>query len=105
MLKADRITISVPGLLCGLLKKRVKELGYKSVSGYIVGLILFDLWARKPHRLTQQIVNDDDQHTKDAVFREIVETFEEPGKTSGFFERRIQEIVDEQLKKREAEKQ
>jgi hypothetical protein len=101
MLKAERITFSVPGLLSGLIKRRVKELGYKSLSGYIVGLILFDLWARKPHKLTQQIVNDDDQVTKDAVFREIVETFDQPGKTGGYFEHRIQEIVNEILEKKQ----
>ena len=97
MLKAIRTTFSSPGILSGIIKRRVSELGYKSLSGYILGLILFDLWARKPHRLTQQIVNDDDQATKDAVFREVAETFDEPGKTGGYFERRIQRIVDERL--------
>jgi len=78
-----------------LIDRRAKALGYKSISGYILGLILYDLWCRKPHALTLQIVNEDRQELKDAVFSEIAESFDKPEQNSSYFEHRLTELAEE----------
>ena len=91
--------MTIPGIIAGLISRRAKALGYRSISGYILGLILFDLWSRKPHALTLQIVNEDSQAMKDAVFAEIAQSFDQPEKPSSYFEHRLQELAEEIAKK------
>ena len=94
-LKSQRKHVTVPGILANLIEKRAEMLGYKSVSGYLLGLILFDLWCRKPHALTLQIVNEDSQAMKDAVFGEIAGSFDKPAKESSYFEHRLSELAEQ----------
>jgi hypothetical protein len=94
-LKASRKTFSVPGIISDLIDRRAKALGYRSVSGYLLGLVLFDLWCRKPHALTLQIVNEDSQEMREAVFREIAESFDQREKPSSYFEHRLAELAKE----------
>jgi hypothetical protein len=98
--KSQRVTSSIPGLIFELMRRRYKELGYRSLSGYILGLVLYDLWARKPHHLTKQIVNEDNEGMKQAVYREIAESFHGPEKSSSYFEHRLEELASELAKKK-----
>lgn len=98
--KSQRVTSSLPGLIAELLGERVRQLGYRSVSGYILGLILYDMWARKPHHLTRQIVNEDSEEMKQAVYREIVDSFHGPEKPSSYFEHRLEELAKELAKQK-----
>jgi hypothetical protein len=97
--KSQRKNVTVPGIIANLIDRRSKALGYRSISGYLLGLVLFDLWARKPHALTLQIVNEDRQELRDAVFAEIADCFDEPEKPSSYFEHRLAELAEEIARK------
>lgn len=102
LLKAVKISATFPFEVADLVKRRARDLGYKSVSSYLLGLVLFDLWARKPHLLTKQICNDDNQEMRDAVIREIVESYEGDPKPGGYFEHRLLELAREISERRES---
>lgn len=92
-LKSARRTVTVPGIINDLIDKRMEQLGYDSVSGYLLGLVLYDLWCKKNHALTQKIVMEPNQDMKDAVFAEIAENFGKPERPSSYFEHRLRELA------------
>lgn len=47
--------LNTPTALDDAIEQRVKELGYESFSDYVNGLIVYDLYTRKPHYLTGEI--------------------------------------------------
>ncbi len=93
--KSQRRNVTVPGAIDSLIDRRAKALGYRSVSGYILGLVLYDLWCRKPHLLTKQIVDEDQREMREAVFAEIAASFDGPEKASSYFEHRLEEMAEE----------
>ncbi len=58
MFKAVRKFVTVPYLLNEIVKTRWSELGYRSFSGYLVGLIRYDLLIGGKHTLTAQMGSD-----------------------------------------------
>ncbi len=99
--KAVRVAATFPFLIADLMRRRAKELGYRSVSAYLLGLVLFDLWCKKPHALTLQVANDDRPEMREAVFREIADGYDEPAKPSSYFEHRLEELAREIAERRE----
>ena len=93
-LNSLRKHVTLPFRIAKLVERRAKNLGYRSVSGYLLGLILYDLWCRKPHALTRKIVNDPRQAMKDAVFSEIADNFDQPEKPTSYFEHRLAELAE-----------
>jgi hypothetical protein len=98
---SKRATISIPEEVYDLLERRAKELGYKSFSGYFLGLGLFDAWAKRPHKLTLQIVNEDNEEMRQAVFREIIESYDRPEKPGSYFEVKLNELAKELANKKQ----
>jgi len=95
-LKPFRVTTNIPGELKELVDQRVREERYPSISAYLVGLVLFDLYARKPHLLTGSLMREP-QWLRDKVIAELVRDFDDPGtKPGGWFEHRIEELIAEQ---------
>ncbi len=93
-LKPVRLTANLPAEVEPLVERRIKEEKYHSVSAYIVGLILFDLYARRPHLLTSSLMSEP-QWVRDQVIAELVRDFDDPEKARGWFEIRIEELMEE----------
>jgi len=100
-LKPFRVTTNIPGELQELVDRRVREERYPSISAYLVGLVLFDLYARKPHLLTGSLMREP-QWLRDQVIAELVRDFDDPeSKPGGWFEHRIEELIAQQREKKE----
>lgn len=103
LLKSLRKHVTLPFRIAKLVERRAKILGYSSVSGYILGLILYDLWCKKPHALTLRIVEEKDARMREAVYAEIAANFDLPERPSSYFEHRLkqlaQELAEEMAKK------
>jgi Arc/MetJ-type ribon-helix-helix transcriptional regulator len=92
-LKPFRVTTNIPGELQELVDRRVREERYPSISAYLVGLVLFDLYARKPHLLTGSLMREP-QWLRDKVIAELVRDFDDPEtKPGGWFEHRLEELI------------
>lgn len=95
-LKPTRITANVPAELKDLIERRIKTEKYPSVSAYIVGLILFDLYCRRPHLMTGPLMRQP-QFVRDEVIEQLVKDFEEGNRPGGWFEHRVQELIDRRI--------
>ena len=94
-LKPVRITVNLPAEIADLVKRRVREEKYPSDSAYFVGLALFDLYARRPHLLTGELMREP-QWLRDQIIAELVRDFDKPEKqTGGWFERMIEKLIAE----------
>lgn len=104
-LKPFRVTANLPGEIQELVDRRVKEERYPSVSAYLVGLVLFDLYARRPHLLTGSLMREP-QWLRDQIIAELVRDFDSAeAKPGGWFEHRIEELLQQQRTKPGGEKQ
>lgn len=54
-MRSVKATVSVPTALEASFEKRVKELGYPSISAYFISLGIYDLLVAKPHELTGDV--------------------------------------------------
>jgi hypothetical protein len=94
-----RMMANVPDSLAAAVEARMKEERYLSASAYLVSLIAFDLYARKPHQLTGQL-HKERQEMQDVFFAELSAYYFAGGKgTPGWFERRLKELLDEERAK------
>lgn len=94
-LKRARHTVNVPGEIEALMQKRKTEEKYRSVSDYFVSLLVFDIYARRKHVLTAQLMNEP-REIQDKVFEELRESFDKPdAKPGSWFEHRIDELLNE----------
>lgn len=91
-LKPIRVTANVPAELGSLIEKRVRSEKYPSTSAYIVGLILFDLYARRPHLMTAPLMRQP-QWLRDEVIEQLAKDYEEGNKPGGWFEHRIEDLI------------
>jgi hypothetical protein len=92
-LKSVRATANIPGELQPLIDRRMRDEKYPSLSAYIVGLILFDLYARRKHLMTAELMRQP-QWVRDQIIQELVENFDKPDTRPGsWFEHRIEELV------------
>jgi hypothetical protein len=94
-----RFTVTVPAALMPLVRVRVKELRYKSLSAYVSGLIIFDLKRRTPtekgvpHHKTAPLMREPDWIRK-AVFTQLAEDFGNPDRRWPHgIEGRIDELI------------
>jgi hypothetical protein len=92
-LKTFRVAANLPGEIEPLVQQRIKEERYPSLSAYIVGLVLFDIYAHRPHWLTASLMREP-QWMRDEVIAELVRDFG-TGKSPGWFEKRVPEIIEE----------
>jgi hypothetical protein len=72
-----RKSITIPGLLAGIVQRRCKEFGYGSFTPYAVELVCFDLRMASKHEVTLALARDT-QAAHDAVDRELVVRYQ-PG--------------------------
>lgn len=94
-LKPVRITVNLPAEIADLVKRRVREEKYPSDSAYFVGLALFDLYARRPHLLTGELMREP-QWLRDQVIAELVRDFDaEAKRPGGWFEKMIDRLIAE----------
>jgi hypothetical protein len=98
-LKTFRAAANLPGEIQPLVAARVKEERYPSISAYITGLVLFDIYAHRPHWLTASLMREP-QWVRDQVIAELVRDFDQE-KTPGWFEKRVPEIMAELKAKHE----
>lgn len=101
-LKPIRVTANLPGEVEAAVIERIREEKYPSVSAYIVGLVLFDLYSRRPHLMTSTLMREP-QWLRDQAIAELVEAFHNGGKGGlGWFEKRIDELIEERKAKGES---
>lgn len=83
-------------------KIRQEEEGEESLSQYFFWLGFYDVFLRKPHRLTPWIKTKrfDEQHE---IVQRVIDNFDKPHKPGGFFETRVQEAAGEELWKLHAQ--
>src|SRR5436190_7618518 len=99
-LKRTKQHVTTPGELDELLADRLKQLGcYASLNEYINSLILYDLWAEKPHQLTGPVFARRREQLP-ALVAEVIRDYGKPGKTGSFFEHRIEEVIIERVLQR-----
>jgi hypothetical protein len=89
--KSTKLGLSLPDPLVTMADERAKQEGYPSRSAYIAGLILFDYYCGRRHWLTAQLMNE----PKEILDRVIQEVIENPGRSSSWFEHRIEELMKE----------
>lgn len=99
-LKSFRIGASVPGELKEAIEARVKAERYPSISAYVVGLIIFDLYCRRPHLMTGPLMRQP-QWVRDEVIEQLLKDFNDPDakRGGGWFEHRIQELIEQRANK------
>ena len=96
-LKAVRVSARVPQNLVALMEIRRREEHYKSLSSYILSLVLFDVAVRRKHKLTSQAVNDSPE-ALDAVVAQLVADFaKEKREPSTWLTARLEELLAERL--------
>lgn len=99
-----RITVNVPGVLVECLERRLGELKFRSVSGYFLSLMIFDFWKRIPHSFTGSLHNERPE-VQDQIYNEVARDFEQlAAKPPAWFTIRLQELVDEEIARRESGK-
>jgi hypothetical protein len=101
-LKTFRLTGHLPGEIQELVSRRIKDLRYPTDSAYVNGLVLFDLFCKRDHRLTAPLMREP-QWVRDKVIEQLVQDFDKPDidlkRPGGWFEERIQELVEEEKRK------
>lgn len=101
-LKPFRVTANLPGEIEELVSTRVHEEKYPSTSAYIAGLVLFDIYCRRKHLLTGELMREP-QWLRDQIISEIVRDFDSKEKRpGGWFEHRIQELITQRKESGEA---
>ena len=100
-----KYTVEVPLDLGNAIAKRVPETGYPSVRSYFIGLILYDLWCRRPHSLTLKVTQEPPA-VRDGTIAQIGADYL-AGKTgrldASYFERYLKEIIDAEIGKHQAD--
>lgn len=101
-----RPSINIPSILREAVDQRIREAGYWSISAYVLGLIIFDLWCRRPHKLTAPIFILPPKY-RDPIFEEAAACYlrgdsAERGTTPGWFEAIIAKEVEREIADREA---
>jgi len=91
---STRMTVNLPGEIEELVRQRVEELRYPSLSAYLTGLALFDLYCRRPHWLTAELMREP-QWFRDRVIAELVRDYASGERPRGWFEQRIRELAEE----------
>lgn len=103
-LKSFRVTANLPGELADDIDKRWHELGYPSLSAYITGLVLYDLWSKREHKLTAALMKEP-QYIRDKIIMEIQELYRSEDQAKkrpgGWLERELERMLEEERKKRE----
>jgi hypothetical protein len=98
-LKPDRHTATVPAELTPLMKRRMEDEHYPSMSNYLLGLILFDIYCRRKHKLTAPLFSEP-PWVREKVVSQIIEDFKNGVRTGraaeeGWFEKRLKQLIDE----------
>ena len=100
--KPHKQSVSIPANLWEVLDQRWIEEKYPSFTAYLLGLAVFDLYCRRPHKLTAELMRQP-EYIRSIAIRDIIDAYkrkEDP--KGGWFEIRIKELVDQA--KRDAEK-
>jgi hypothetical protein len=87
-----------PAELDRLIKKRIEEEHYRSLSDYIIGLIIYDIYCRREHKITSRLMAEP-SWVRDKAIEQIIEDFEDERKEGkkrpgGWLDRRIHELVE-----------
>lgn len=72
--KGIRKSITIPGLLAPVVRRRARELGYPILPPYAVELVCYDLRSDAKHTITLELARDT-QPAQDAVDREIASRY------------------------------
>jgi hypothetical protein len=86
MPKGIRKSITIPGLLAPVVKRRNGEFGHSIFTPYAVELVCYDLRSDAGHTITLEIARDT-QAAQDAVDRELVARYHPGQKRDGLLAR------------------
>lgn len=98
-LKPVKFSGTGPAELKELVKKRIEEEHYKGESAYVMGLILYDLFCRRPHRITSRLMAEP-SWVRDKAIEQIIEDFkadrrEGRAREDSWLDRRLKELIAE----------
>jgi hypothetical protein len=89
--KPHRQSISFPTILLKIIDQRMREEGYKSITLYILALIIFDICAHRRHWLTSRMLNEP-KSVQDRVLAGMVDDFHAGVKrVGGWYEHQLDE--------------
>lgn len=88
-MSSTRRQITTPLALEETISVRRRELGYQTDSEYFTALAAYDIYIRRPHWLTSDL-GGESAETREAIFREIVEHFEDAERPVTYFEHLIE---------------
>jgi hypothetical protein len=91
MARGVRKSITIPGLLAPIVKKRCTEFGYSIFTPYAVELVCYDLRSDAKHEITLEIARDT-QAAQDAVDRELVSRYRPDQQREGLLIQLVERI-------------
>lgn len=91
MPKGIRKSITIPGLLAPVVKRRNGEFGHSIFTPYAVELVCYDLRSDAGHTITLEIARDT-QAAQDAVDRELVARYHPSQKRDGLLVQLVERI-------------
>jgi len=92
-MRSTMFSLRLPVVILDAVKKRAKQLGYQSLTAYIVGLIRYDLMIGKDHPATVEIARQREED-QDAIDDELVRMYEKGESLKGqYFENTIRDAV------------
>jgi len=92
-MRSSNFTLRLPCVFMEILQERARQLGYRSLTGYIVGLIRYDLMIGKDHPATVEISRQA-QEEQDAIDDELVRMYQSGESLKGqYFETAMRDAV------------
>src|SRR5690348_5556494 len=92
-------TYRIPPELEPIVEARMEKEGYRSMSDYVLALVLYDCWCERAHHVTAPLF-DKPQKARDKEVARIIQEFitqKKAGRAAGdgYFEKRIRELAEE----------
>lgn len=88
-------TIRIPDDMEARIQARWKDQEYPSITAYFIGLALYDLMCKCPHKVTAELMRKP-QYVRDIIIREICEAFDsKEEKPAAWMRKRFLELAKE----------
>lgn len=100
--KPHRYTVDFPEPLVPLIEARKNSVPYPSVSKYIFWTVVYELFLRKPHRLTPWIMQQPEPKQQE-IFEDLIKNFDTMKSPGSWMETRIKEKAIDLIKSGEVD--
>lgn len=92
-----RVTVNFPAELKEELQARWQQLGYPSMSAWVTGLAIFDLYCDREHKVTLPLMKEP-AYIRDKILVELKERLKDPNleRPGGWFDRLLKKLIEEE---------